>query len=224
MRNVSHLRGSYTADRAAALSGVPRRTVHYWAREGILVPSLSPERVKLWSYSDLLALRTIYWLRQIKASAEGHEVPRTSMVAVRRALSYLRELNLELWTEDMRPTVAVDVQGRVYVETESDLSVPGGQSVLEGKWLNLLAPFTTDHTRGPDLREPRPHVRIVPGKLAGSPHVVGTRVETIALAALESRGFDQDRIRQLYPVLPDEGVADALDLERQLRQNLRLAA
>lgn len=50
-------RGEYTAERAAALSGVPKSTVHYWARQGILIPSGSPERVKLWSYGDLMALR-----------------------------------------------------------------------------------------------------------------------------------------------------------------------
>lgn len=52
--------GAYTADRAAALSGVPKSTIHYWARKEVLVPSISPERVKLWSYTDLLGLRTIY--------------------------------------------------------------------------------------------------------------------------------------------------------------------
>ena len=59
-------RGAYTAERAAALSGVPKSTVHYWARQDILIPSVSAERVKLWSYGDLMALRTIYWLRQTK--------------------------------------------------------------------------------------------------------------------------------------------------------------
>ncbi len=46
------------AVRRAALSGVPKSTVHYWSRQGILVPSVSPERVKLWSYGDLMALRS----------------------------------------------------------------------------------------------------------------------------------------------------------------------
>ncbi|HZO49924.1 MAG TPA: MerR family transcriptional regulator [Gaiellaceae bacterium] len=54
------LRGAYTADRASALSGVPKSTLHYWARIEILVPRISPERIKLWSYPDLMALRTIY--------------------------------------------------------------------------------------------------------------------------------------------------------------------
>jgi len=56
-------RGAYPADRAAALSGVPKSTARYWARKEILVPSISDVRIKLWSYSDLMSLRTIAWLR-----------------------------------------------------------------------------------------------------------------------------------------------------------------
>jgi DNA-binding transcriptional MerR regulator len=43
------LLGAYAADRAAALSGVPQSTIHWWARNEILIPSVSAERVKLWS-------------------------------------------------------------------------------------------------------------------------------------------------------------------------------
>lgn len=52
-------RGAYPADRAAALSGVPVSTVHWWARHDVLVPSISAQRVKLWSYPDLMGLRII---------------------------------------------------------------------------------------------------------------------------------------------------------------------
>jgi MerR HTH family regulatory protein len=61
-------KGAYPADRAAALSGVPKSTIHYWAREEILVPSISAEKVKLWSYPDLMGLRIIYWLRRAARS------------------------------------------------------------------------------------------------------------------------------------------------------------
>src|SRR5690349_22928317 len=113
---ISELRGAYTADRAAALAGVPLSTVHYWARNEILVPSVSPTRVKLWSYTDLMGLRTIYWLRQRKVTTEGWGVPATTMPAVRQALSLLRELDLALWTEDGGPSVAVDPTGEIFVE------------------------------------------------------------------------------------------------------------
>src|SRR4051794_16328897 len=60
------LQGAYTADRAAALSGVPKSTIHWWARNDILIPKVSSTKVKLWSYGDLMSLRVIYWLRRKK--------------------------------------------------------------------------------------------------------------------------------------------------------------
>src|SRR5262245_13790019 len=63
---VVNPRTAYVADRAAALAGVPKSTVHYWARTKLLVPSVSAERTKLWSYEDLMKLRTIEWLRRTK--------------------------------------------------------------------------------------------------------------------------------------------------------------
>ena len=58
--------GCYEGPRAAALSGVPVSTVYLWARSGIVEPSVSPTRIKLWSYADLMALRIVYWLRHPK--------------------------------------------------------------------------------------------------------------------------------------------------------------
>lgn len=39
--------GVYTANRAASISGVPLSTVHYWARNGPLQPSVSLDKPKL---------------------------------------------------------------------------------------------------------------------------------------------------------------------------------
>ena len=49
--------GCYESSRAAALSGVPVSTVYLWARTGVVEPSVSPTKIKLWSYADLMALR-----------------------------------------------------------------------------------------------------------------------------------------------------------------------
>jgi uncharacterized protein (DUF433 family) len=217
-------RGAYTAERAAALSGVPKSTVHYWSRRGILVPSVSPERVKLWSYSDLMALRTIYWLRQTKHDASGREIPRTAMRAVRRALSEIAALQLDLWNEDGAPGVAVDRSGGIVIEQDGRAQRPGGQSILDVDMLDLLAPFAShEGLQGPDLSAPRPRLRIVPGKLGGSPHVVHTRLESQALGALADSGLDQAKIYRLYPDVEPAAIEDALDLERQLARNLRHA-
>jgi uncharacterized protein (DUF433 family) len=218
-------RGAYTAERAAALSGVPKSTVHYWSNNDILVPSVSPQRIKLWSYGDLMALRTIYWLRQSKQDPDGREIPRTAMKAVRRALREIASLELDLWNEDGAPRVAVDRSGNIVIGDERGAQRAGGQRILDAEMLDLLAPFDSrEGLRGPDLNAPRPQLRIVPGKLAGSPHIERTRIETQALAALERRGIETAKIYRLYPMVPTEAVDDAIDLERELSANLRIAA
>ena len=221
-----HPQGAYDAKRAAALSGVPLSTLHYWARNEILMPTISPVRTKLWSYADLMGLRTIYWLRQTKrAGGNGSDVPRTSMPAVKRALKALAELDLDLWTESGGPAVAVDRRGELYIHARETVETISGQSPLDADLLDLISPFpTSEGTKGPDLQAPRPRLRIVPGKLAGAPHVEHTRIETQALAALERRGMPTTKLRVLYPLTDDAALDQALDLEHQLATNLRLAA
>jgi uncharacterized protein (DUF433 family) len=219
-----HLRGAYPADRASALSGVPVSTIHYWARTHVLLPSVSAERVKLWSYSDLMGLRTIYWLRQSKSPDNGQPIPATSMRAVRKALEALEAVDLGIWTEERGATVAVSRSGEIFFTQEDSVTTVSGQRALAGEWLDLIAPFETEQGCAPHLHRPRPSLRIVPGKLSGSPHIVKTRIETLALAALETRGLPEAKIAALYPAAPADSIAEALDLEHQLQQNLRAAA
>ena len=215
--------GAYTADRAAALSGVPKSTIHWWARNDVLVPTVSATRVMLWSYADLMGLRVIYWLRQRKTTTLGVEIPRTSMPAVRRALKQLRAVEISIW-EHGRPSLRVDAHGQLYIKADDGVQNLGGQLVSEDL-LDLIAPFpTAEGTRGPDLVAPRAELRIVPGKLSGSPHVVHTRLETRALAALAADGFDTVGIQRMYPYISAPELAQALDLERQLDDNLHKRA
>jgi len=212
--------GAYSADRAAALSGVPKSTLHYGARKEYLVPAVSAERVKLWSYADLLGLRVIYWLRQRKKVDGGVEIPPTRMSAVRQALSQLRKLDLTVF-ESGRPTVLVDRAGSVFLNVPSGpVHSAEGQGVLDDV-IDLVAPFSShEGGKGPDLSSPAEFIRILPRKLSGSPHIVDTRIETLALYALDRRGFSMDRISSLYPALERRAIDDALRIEHQLARNL----
>jgi uncharacterized protein (DUF433 family) len=191
----------------------------------VLVPSVSPMKVKLWSYTDLLGLRTIYWLRQRKIIREGSDIPATAMPAVRRALKMLAGLDLDLWTEDGRPSVRVDPSGKIYIVTPAaGAESLTGERLLDPDMFDLIAPFEAHMARGPDLQAPRPNLRIVPGKLSGSPHIIHSRIETLTVAALADRGYDTGKIERLYPKVRPIALAEAVDLERQLAKNLRVAA
>jgi uncharacterized protein (DUF433 family) len=207
--------GAYPAPRAAALSGVPATTLYDWARKGIVVPSVSLERERLWSYADLMALRIVSWLRRPKAAAPASPMPR-----VRRALQRIEDEGLDLWDPQASDggagsPIYVDGRGRVYVAAVDGVVDDAGGSLLD-LGLDLLGPFDHGPGRGPDLRRPRPHLAIVPGRCAGEPHLVGTRVTTPVVAALADRGFDDDAIARLYPACDPVALREAVDLEREL--------
>ncbi|MEX2394747.1 MAG: DUF433 domain-containing protein [Actinomycetota bacterium] len=207
--------GCYEASRAAALAGVPVSTVYHWARHGVVVPSVSPVKEKLWSYADLMALRVIHWLRHPKVAEP--ETAASPMSEVRRALGVLNELGIDIWSEkvDEPSPIRVDRNGRIFIVHESGVLDARKAGRLK-ETLDLLGPFEVGELRGPDLRQPRPRLRIVPGKCAGEPHLVGSRLTTIEIGALADRGFSVDAIYRLYPDEDRLAIAEALDLERQL--------
>ena len=221
MGELRSFRAVYPANRAAALAGIPKSTIYYWAREGIYTPSVSQVKEKLWSLSDLLAMRAIYWLRQDKPDAA-----RTTMNRVRAALKDAAKQQIPFGTLDL----FVDPKGTIFYKPPagSDLRAVGGQTVMTEAIdsLNLLREFLREQAVGPDLRRPREHLRIVPGKLGGEPHLEGTRIATATIAALSERGFSEGRIIELYPHLRDHrsAIRNAIDLERQLAANLREVA
>lgn len=215
-RVLAALEGCYEAERAAALSGVPISTVYYWARERIVTPTISPERPKRWSYADLMALRLVYWLRHPK-DHQFQAIQASAMNEVRQALKELDSLDLDIWSpkrEELSP-LKVDPTGQIYVVTSERVETTKRAGVFEAS-LDLLGPFRVGEGRGPDLIRPRPHLRIVPGKVSGEPHVAGSRVTTQAIVALYRRFDSVDKVAALYPDVNAAAVAEAVELEGEL--------
>jgi uncharacterized protein (DUF433 family) len=145
------------------------------------------------------------------------------MGAIRRALGRLRALEEPLWHPE-QASVWVDGAGEILVRGKAGPETLTGQAVLRDA-IDLIAPFPTrEGLKGPNLALPRPELRIVPGRLSGSPHVVHTRLETRALFALHRDGLDEGAIRGFYPYLTDSQLAQAIDLEKQLEANLAITA
>lgn len=215
--------GAYPADRAAALAGIPKSTLHYWARTELVVPSVSRSKLKRWSYADLLELRLVDWLRHDKPG--DPKIGKTSIYRIRQTLERADELGQRLYDHGLE--VWVDHDGNLIFEGLEGLHIPLGKGIAQGlvdTKVDLVRPFEAHGVRGPDLVRPRSSLRIVPGKLSGEPHVEETRIPTQMLAALSRRGLEPGQIVELYPPLDIENVQQALDLEVQLEHNLRAVA
>lgn len=205
-RSVARLvsRGVYDGHRAAALSGVPYSTVQYWAREGPVLPSISPERVRYWSWLDLVKLRGVYWLRQ------HHRVP---MSKVRAALEEIDRVGLGDRALDSG-ILFVSWSGEVFLKPSTGVvyHAAAGRQGADPDVLDLVEAFET----GPHLTRPREHLRIVPGKLTGEPHVEGTRVSTLTLYALHRAGYERGFVQEQYPGVPGVAIDEAIELEAAL--------
>jgi uncharacterized protein (DUF433 family) len=213
----------YTAQRAAALSGVPKSTVYYWSTHDVLEPSLSRSRPKLWTYTDVVGLRIIYWLRRNKPEAD-----RSTMKSVRRALAGIERVGEELGSPSTR--VAVNRLGNVFIShaasderaaewVEAITGMAQSQANLWGAFDPLVEYDSDAGPVGPDLREPRPLLRIIPGKLGGEPHIDGTRIGSLTIAGLVDEGWSLSNVVALYPGLTTDAVEQCIDLERQLARN-----
>lgn len=203
-------RGVYNARRAAALAGIPLRTLHHWAKTGFYRPSISPDpRDYLWSWSDLLALRAVDWLRRKK---DDPDLPRVTSQRIRWALG---ELERDGIPRHKLRDLMISEDGQLFFAEAGDavfLADPGRQMVLPGV-LNLISPYQDS---GPDLLRPRPLLRIVPGKLHGEPHVVRTRISSAVLFALHQEGYSDEQIRRMYPDVSRDALLESIDLESHL--------
>jgi len=129
-------------------------------------------------------------------------------------------LGLELWwripDDEHDSPLLVDAAGNIYVrDGDQVLNLDRQPTLLPEGTFGLTAPFRVGGADGPDLRVPRPHLRIVPAKVTGEPHIEHSRVTTQTVAALASRGYSADQIAAMYDLSP-VAIRESIDLEQQL--------
>jgi uncharacterized protein (DUF433 family) len=138
---------------------------------------------------------------------------------VRNALEQLAGMRIDLWSEDVpdQASLVVDQRGAIFLRTGRGFTDLRGNSALpHDEQFGLLDPFEYEGHQGPDLLRPRPHLRIVPDRVAGEPHLEHTRLTTQTLAGLAARGYSSNRLAEMYDV-PEVAVREAVDLESTLR-------
>ena len=144
-------------------------------------------------------------------------MPASPMNRVRGALAELDERGFDIWDDssgDLSSPLRVDVSGKIWLDVDG-VPVYEGQAALPGS-LDLLGPFDLADRNGPDLRRPRPNLRIVPGRVSGEPHLAGSRITTLSAAALYQNLGDLAAVAELYPGFSVEVFRDAVEFERSL--------
>ena len=198
----------------SVLSGASVDQLAYWRKQTpsaspLLVPEAKRSGRFIYSWADVVALRSIVYLRQEK-----------SLPRVRRAVGLLRALEADDWQHLSRYTL-ISTPSSILVRTPSDqlldLEQRPGTVVDEVLMGDVLGAFTTAAGRTvPDLENPRRLLTVDPRVLAGYPVVAGSRVPFDVVASLADDGMSTAEIVELYPTVDPDSIGDARDFAQQV--------
>jgi uncharacterized protein (DUF433 family)/DNA-binding transcriptional MerR regulator len=198
--------GSYTAAEVARLAGVSAHRVGRWAREGIILPSVS-RRPNVYSYADAgEAIVAHYLVEQGKAPRE-----------VKNAVHKLREQygDWPLATAQLAHDGALLLEWDAQKECWRSVDLPEHE-VLEDTLLDLTE-ISKSLARGGwvAIEKPRPHIEVHPDMHSGAPVVKGRRLPTTLVAGIASQSDGRKTLREDYG-LSDAEIDDAVDYEADL--------
>ncbi len=209
---------AYPITLTAALSGATVDQLAYWRRHTASDPPLLEPDAKrsgryLYSWADVVALRSIVYLRQVK-----------SLPRIRRAVQTLRSLEPGEWGHLANYKLAATGTSIVVVTPNGDvLDVDEHRgTVMDATLLgDVLGKFEREDGRTvPAMARPKDNLSIDPGVLGGYPVVAGTRVPFDVVAGLADEGYSDAEIIELYPHVRAASIEDA----RSFAQDVAAAA
>ena len=195
---------AYATHIAAALSGTTMRQLSYWrtktGSDPLLLPELSSDSRTLYSFCDVVALRTMAYLRE-----------EVSLQRIRKAVFTLRDLGNR---EHLAQYTLVAADGSIVLVTQSgaiDLVKQPGQQVM-AEMSEVLAPFVNANgVEVPDLFQPREQVSVDQEVLAGYPVIAGTRIPFDLVAGLVSDGVPPSEVAGYYAGVSEAAAEQAAD-------------
>jgi uncharacterized protein (DUF433 family) len=198
----------FPTDLTAVLTGASKGQLRRWARTDLLRPEVANNPRLMYSFRDIVALRTVVRLRS-----------ETSLQRIRRAFNNMPVLDFTEHPSKYRfgtdgKTIAIaDEHGNLV-----DLLDNPGQYELVSL-ADIFEPFRTN--RGLEVvnfLRPREHLEVRAGRMGGWPTIEGTRVPYDAIANLVAPGdVPVDRVGYYYPGVSAEAARDALDFQNAVR-------
>lgn len=196
--------GYYTPRDVARLAGVTPHRVGRWAREGIILPSVS-QRPNIYSYADAgEAILAHYLVTQGKTPAEVKEI--------------VHKLRDEFGDWPLA-TAPLAHDGRLLLVKRDDVYISvdrDDHEVLGGTLVNLKV-IRDALGRGGwvAIEKPRKHIEIDPDRHSGEPVVRGHRISTARVASIAAEPDGRKVLAEDFGLEPAE-IDDALAYEADL--------
>ena len=200
---------AYPTKMAAALTGATVSQLGHWRSNEtgpLLTPEIQSSPKALYSFRDILALRTCVRLRRY-----------TSLQKIRAAISNLRNLGDREHLSSY--TIVSDTAGNIQLISHDDTvdltRNPGQQQLFAVEIAKVIESFSPRAgVLVPDLFRPRAHVAVDPETQGGVPVIAGTRVPYDLVAGLIADGVPPEDISHYYPAVSAAAARDAIDFAR----------
>ena len=193
---------------ASKMSGATMHQLSYWRGSKILIPEIENKKSPfLYSFRDVVALRTFAWLR-------GDH----SLQMIRRAFDTMGELDMVEHPSRYKLVKLGKSMGVVRDDgTIIDIAKEPGQEVI-GTLEDVFEEFEDHRGRHVDnLIHPREGVEVNPERLGGWPTITGTRIPFDTIADLIADGsVAPEHVGNLYPGVTAAAAMDALSYQRSV--------
>lgn len=202
------VRSAFTEDQVTRLTGVSKRQMRYWARDGFFVPSIdlsgSGISQRLYSFRDLVSLKVLAALRN-KAGV--------SLLHLRDVKKRLNHLGEGLWAS----TTLYVLGKRIVFENDADghrEDVVSGQAVLAIP-LRIVTGEMEEAVGALRRRDPDDYGRVARKRSVAQnqPVLAGTRIPVRAVKDFHDAGYSVDEIKQQYPSLTEADIRAAIAFE-----------
>ena len=209
--NIHSIIAAFSEEQVERLTGLTRGQLRYWDRTEFFAPKYSDEnrrRVysRLYSFKDIVALRTISMLRN------RYHVPLQHLRKVAEKLSHLAD---DLWT---KTTLYVLNKKVVFHEpgTGRPREVVSGQYVI-GVLLKTIISDTKKDVEKMHRRDPQKMGQVERSRYVNRNAWVvgGTRIPTAAIRRFREAGYTMAQIIAEYPDLKPRDIKAALLHEEQ---------
>jgi DNA-binding transcriptional MerR regulator/uncharacterized protein (DUF433 family) len=204
---------AYPAELTSILTGVTPSQLRKWRNDGLLVPEVRADRPPLYSFRDLIALRTMAYLRR-----------RTSLQAIKKAFANLSVYDMTDHPSEYRFAVATTGRAKRTIIVEQpdgralDLdALPGQYSIFS--FADVVAEFRNlNNEVVVPLYRPAAHLQLEPARRDGWPTIVGTRIDYDIVAQLvDGEEITAGDVQDYYPGVSAAAAESAVEFDERVR-------
>jgi uncharacterized protein (DUF433 family)/DNA-binding transcriptional MerR regulator len=198
---------AFPIDLTATLTGTSTSQLQRWRSSGLVVPEIGQQPIALYSFRDLVAIRTVAFMRKD-----------ISLQKIRKAFRNLDVLDFTEHPSTYRfgtdgKTIGVEDEFKQVVDLVKN---PGQVSFFS--MAEVFSSFTNaSGAEVVDFTRPRKHLRVNPHRMGGWPTIDGTRVTYDTVASLvDGITIKPEDVEYYFPTVNSAAARDAISFSDQV--------